>query len=216
MNIQDHLKYFNSVPFNHAALLSCLRGYERPNDKIVDLVKKGKIIRLKRGLYISGDFYRNSMISKELLANNIYGPSYVSLDYALSYYGLIPEKVNELTSITIKATKKYNTPFGSFSYIKSPGTLYKIGIESHSSNNNISFLIASPIKALCDKIIFTKKLNITSKYDMTCYLEDDLRIDTDDLSDHKLEIIKYCIEAGYKSRPLEILYKTLAAKVKYD
>ena len=213
MNIQEHLKYFNSVPFNHAVLLSCLKGYERPNDKIVDLVKKRKIIRLKRGLYISGDFYRNSMISKELLANNIYGPSYVSLDYALSYYGLIPEKVNELTSITIKSAKKFNTHFGSFSYTKSPDTLYKIGIESYSLNNDISFLIASPIKALCDKIIFTKKLNITSKYDMTCYLEEDLRIDVDDLSDYKLEIIKHCIDVGYKARQLELLYKILVAKV---
>ena len=213
MNIQKKLKYFNSVPFNHATLLSCLKGYERPNDKIVELVRKEIIIRLKRGLYVSGDFFRSGMTSKELFANNIYGPSYVSLDYALAFYGLIPERINNVTSITLKNAKKFNTAFGSFFYIKSPDSLYKIGVESYSLNNEISFLIASPIKAICDKLIFTKNLNITSKYDMLCYLDEDLRIDIEDRSGFNLEIILQCIDAGYKVRQLDILYKILASKV---
>ena len=204
MNIREKLKYFRYIPFNYSTLLSCLDGYRRPNDKIVELVKKGEIIRLKKGLYVSGDFYRDNMILKELLANNIYGPSYISLDYALFYYGLIPEKVNEVTSVTIKPAKVFDTPFGYFSYVKSSDVLYKIGIESCLYNNDISFLIASPLKALCDKIIFTKNLTITSKYDMIYYLEEDLRIDIDELSNYDEELVKCCINTGCKSRQLEI------------
>jgi hypothetical protein len=62
------------------------------------------------------------------IANPLYGPSYISLEYALSYYGLIPERVESITSVTTKRSKKFITPLGSFSYEHIPLKAYPIGI----------------------------------------------------------------------------------------
>jgi hypothetical protein len=63
------------------------------------LLRRKDIIRVKKGLYIFGETYARRPFSREVLANVIYGPSYVSLDYALHYHGLIPERVEAVISI---------------------------------------------------------------------------------------------------------------------
>ena len=60
------------------------------------------------------DDHNDTPISTEILANLIYGPSSISLDYALYYYGLIPEHVRVVTSITPQRNKIFNTPIGQF------------------------------------------------------------------------------------------------------
>lgn len=194
------LKQFKEIPFTHANMMSLLTEYSNPNDKISELLKTGEIIKIRRGLYVLGEFYDN-VISRELLANHIYGPSYISLDYALSYYGLIPERVYDVTSITTRLAKEYNNKFGCFSYQKSPFDLYRIGLVSEFKGN-YSFLIASKTKALCDKIIFTEKLNLRSQKDMLHFISEDLRIDFDDLADLDLTEIEACIEANRRVKQL--------------
>ena len=78
--------------FDYQALLGALQDYAHPRDKISDLLVKGVIIRVKKGQYIFGDSYRNKPYSREILANLIYGPSCVSLEYALHSHGLTPER----------------------------------------------------------------------------------------------------------------------------
>src|SRR5437870_3006083 len=78
-------------------LISCLQDYSAPRDVITRLLDKKDIIRVKKGLYVFGENHRRRLIHLEVLANQIYGPSYVSREYALQYYGLIPEGVNEIT-----------------------------------------------------------------------------------------------------------------------
>ena len=95
-------------------------------------------------MYILGDDYEQS-ISRELIANHIYGPSYILMEYALSYYGLIPERVYEISSITTRSAKKYDTKLGIYSYTKSPVELYKTGVVSEKRENH-SFLIATKTK----------------------------------------------------------------------
>ena len=88
----------NRIPaeiFDYQTLTDALKGLSSPRDKITDMLRQGIIIRVKKGLYVFGDKDRKYPYSKELPANLIYGPSYVSLDYALAYYGLIPERVEE-------------------------------------------------------------------------------------------------------------------------
>jgi hypothetical protein len=207
MRLIKELKKLEAVPFTHATLLSFLKGYKNPNDKIKEMVKKKEIIRIRRSLYILGDFYDN-YFSKELIANSLYGPSYISIDYALSYYGLILERVYEVTSITTKTAKKYNTPIGRFTYVKSPVCLYKIGIDIKTTNR-YSFMIATPTKALCDKLVFTKNLNIVSVKSMLEYLIDDLRMDIEKLKELDLETIQKCMECNYKARVLNFLYESI-------
>jgi predicted transcriptional regulator of viral defense system len=79
-------------------------------------VKKGYLISLKRGLYIFGKNFRKNSPSKLLIANYLISPSYLSLEYALEFYGLIPEKVTVLTSITTKKTNLFKNDLGIFEY----------------------------------------------------------------------------------------------------
>src|SRR4030042_3425690 len=94
----------NRIPaeiFDYQTLTDVLKGLSSPRDKITDMVRQGIIIRVKKGLYVFGDKYRRHPYSRELLANLVYGPSYVSLDYALAYYGIIPERAEALPSVTV-------------------------------------------------------------------------------------------------------------------
>jgi hypothetical protein len=144
-----------------------------------------------------------------VMANLIYGPSYVSMDSALSYYGLIPEGVTTTTSITTKRAKRFSNSFGVYNYIYAPNEYYSIGITSDMVDNRYSFLIAKPEKALCDKIIFTKKLNIKSFKTMETLLFDDLRVDLSGLKSINLSLIENCIEKGYKKLELKLLMQLL-------
>lgn len=209
MKLYKNLKDIGIVVMTHSVMLSHLSGYKNPNDKIKQMVKDGELIRLRRGLYMVGDIYRNKPISKGLVANQLYGPSYVSMDFALSFYGLIPERVYEVTSVTTKMAKEYKTPIGRFTYVKSPVSLYQIGLSIYEQSDGISYIIAGEEKALCDKIVFTKNLNLTSLKMTIEYLEDDLRIDLDDLKSFDLSIIKQCSQKGYKSNSLKLLQKAI-------
>src|SRR5688572_9123494 len=104
MSITENLKAFSGQLITHQLLRSLLKDYKRPNDKIHELQKSGILQPLKKGLYIAGPSLNTNRLPEPLLiANHILGPSYVSADTALSYYGLIPERVYEITSMTTKA-----------------------------------------------------------------------------------------------------------------
>jgi predicted transcriptional regulator of viral defense system len=90
-------KHIPNEEFDYQTLLHGLGQYSRPRDKISDLLRKGVIIRVKKGIYIFGEDYRRRPFSREILANLIYGPSYISLEYALHYFGLIPERVEAVS-----------------------------------------------------------------------------------------------------------------------
>jgi len=209
MKLIRALKKLGAVPFTHGTLISLLKVYKNPDDKIKQMIKKGEILRLKRGLYVVSDVYTDKLPSVELIANLLYGPSYISMDYALSYYGLIPERVHEVTSMTTKLVKTYTTPFGRYTYIKSSTCLYGIGLDTKENPDGTFFLLASKEKALCDKLLFTKKVSILSQKSMRQYLEEDLRIELSDLVDFDLTIIQECIQCQYKSKLLELLYRVI-------
>jgi hypothetical protein len=127
-------------------------------------------------LYTFGEPYRRAPISRELLANLIHGPSYVSLDYALSHHGLLPERVDLVTSVTVGRSRTFTTPFGPFSYRCLSRSRYAVGVglEEHG---DLSFLMASPEKALVDKVWTDKRFDGTRLGDYEPYLIDDLRLD---------------------------------------
>jgi predicted transcriptional regulator of viral defense system len=102
--------------FDYQQLTACLSHLSKPRDKINKLLSKGEIVRIRKGLYTFGRPYRRGPLSRELLANLVYGPSYVSLDYALSYHGLIPERVSTVTSVALGRSRKFDTPLGTFTY----------------------------------------------------------------------------------------------------
>lgn len=189
-------------PFDHQYLTSLLKGYRYPRNKIAKLIKAGDIIQLKRGLYVLGEKYQKSYIP-ELVANLLYGPSYISTDYALRYYSMIPETVFSLTSVSVLRKKQYHTPIGSFLYQQLKPEYYSLGFKSEKMGD-LNFLIATPEKCLCDKLYFLK-----SQEDLE-YLEqllhEDLRIEPDTIKSLRKTYLKqYAKRTGNKN--INLLYK---------
>jgi len=129
MDINQAIREHSLQPLTHQLMMSFLKNYRRPNDKIKALRAEGILESIKKGLYIAGPNIRASKPESELLANHIYGPSYVSLETALSYYGLIPERVYETASMTTKSSKEFNTPAGIFTYTHLPLPYYAFGLS---------------------------------------------------------------------------------------
>lgn len=206
---KDALKKYEEEPLTKHIVLDLLKGYKRPYDKIDELVRKGELIQLKRGLYIPGP---NSDLAKPetlLIANHLWGPSYVSMETALSYWGLIPERVYEISSITTRSTKKYKTPIGRFSYLHAPLPYYSFGITNVELTKKQVALIATREKALCDKIIMTSGIFLRSTKGTKEFLLDDLRIEKEQLRSLDLTKIQSWLISAPKQSSLQMLIKTL-------
>ena len=162
--------------FDFQVLADALRQYRKPHDRIRRMVDDGEIVRVKKGLYVFGAPFRRQPIVREYLANLIYGPSYVSLESAMSYHGLIPERVEAVTSVTLGRSHTFETPFGAFTYLGLPRNRYIVG-AGIATTGSVRFIIASPEKALADKVWSDKRLSGTTVGEFGDYLFDDLRID---------------------------------------
>lgn len=108
------------------------------------LKKQGYVISLKRGLYQLSDTH----VSDLYLANKLYEPSYVSLEFALSYHRVIPETVYEITSVTTKATRRFSASGKSFTYRSIKKGAFTGYVSKKEGNYN--YLIAEPEKAFVD------------------------------------------------------------------
>ena len=201
----------NALPlsiFSHEMIYSLLeKSISNVNEKISNLVRNKELIRLKKGFYTFSKLYQTKPINLISVANTLYSPSYVSFDYALSYYGMIPERVSEVTSATSKNEKLFDTPIGRFSYKKVSSVAYSLGIDWIYDDIEGGRFIATAEKALCDKIKYDRGIGTLTQNSMIEYLKYDLRIDiTTPLNYELIEIIA----TAYKSRNL----KTLATIVK--
>ena len=162
--------------FDYQVLIDALTEYRKPRDKITRLLASGMIVRIKKGLYCFGEVFRKEPLSREHMANLIYGPSYVSLEYALSHHGLIPERVEVVTSVTTRRSREFNTPFGAFTYRMLKGPRYAVGAIIETIGKT-PFLVASPEKAIVDKVWSDKRFSGLRMSDYDAYLIEDLRID---------------------------------------
>ena len=206
----ERLKSLGVIPVNKDILYSLYGNLKFPENKIADLEQNGLIIRIKRNLYVVSPKVHHQEISRELVANHLYRPSYVSLESALSYYGLIPERVYSVRSVCTKLHKQYNTPLGYFEYIKVPENYFSIGIRQEIIENQYAFLIATPTKVICDMIVATPNLRLQSVKAMHEYLENDLRFEMSALSSFNTDIIENCIKFGKKKTELTQLLKLLS------
>ena len=158
-----------------AAILAELQNYASPADKLSRLVKAGKYIPLLRGLYET-----DKTTPGYLVAGNIYGPSYLSFEFALSYYGMIPEAVYTYTSATFekKKKKRYENALGRFTYQDVPSKIYPFGIVL-VYEGEYAFQIAAREKAICDQLY--KMHPVANHKALSVLLFDDLRIDQQEL-----------------------------------
>jgi len=173
------------------------------------LVKSGVLKRVTKGLYIAGPALQAERPDPFLLANQILGPSYVSVESALSYYGLIPERVYTITSMTTKAARQYTTGVGDFTYTRLSLPYYSFGIRSVRLTKQQTVMMASPEKALLDKIITTAGVEFRSRTAVLSYLESDLRIDIDNLKQFDRGAMQNWLPHAPKKRTLMILIETI-------
>ena len=204
----------NALPlsvFSHEMVSSILeKSFSNVNEKISNLIRNGDLIRLKKGFYTFSKPYQTKAIDLISASNMLYTPSYVSFDYALSFYGMIPERVSEITSATSKNEKLFETPIGRFSYKKVSIEAYSLGVDWIYDDIEGGKFIATPEKALCDKIKYDRGIGTLTQYLMIEYLKYDLRLDIINPLNYELIAI---IATTYKSRNLKIL-ATLVKKGK--
>lgn len=211
MSFQRNIRPYINVPLSHQLMSDVLVEYHRPNDKISDLVQNGFLISLRRGLYVPGPELDLPIPHLFVIANHLRGPSYVSLETALSHWGMIPERVYEVNSITLKASQVYETPIGRFTYRRLRSPYYSFGLERVEVGQEQFVLMASAEKAVCDKIIATAGLTLRSQRQTLEFLLDDMRMEEETLSSLDAEIIGSWIEDAPKASSLTMLVNTLNA-----
>lgn len=176
-------------------VMDCLKDYKSPRGKLTTLLQKEDLIRVKKGLYLFGSDYRKGPYSSEIMANKIYGPSYISREYALAYYGLIPEYVAEVTSVSTKRTRIFDTPIGRFSYSHLPAKLYQVNFNLVLVRNNETALFATPEKALAD-LLYLRNYHIETLNELVDLLFDDLRLDEELVSKMRIGMFTEILNAG--------------------
>jgi hypothetical protein len=193
--LETWLEPLSEAPFPMAVLNDFLKEYSQPGFKAHMMVKEGKLIRLKRGWFCVNPKYSKKSINHGVVANVLYdGPSYVSIETALSYYGLIPERTMGMTSVVTGRSKTFKTPIGWFSYKSIPEDLFPIGVRSVDG-----YLMASPEKALCDYLYTRKALRTYSPKTLASYLEEDVRFDFDSFANHDPQIFAAYAACGHKA-----------------
>ncbi len=185
-----------------AQLLYENRSYKDPQHKIQSLVKKGFLIPLKRGL-----FETDAKSPGYILACEIMGPSYLSFEYALSFYGMIPERVRTYTSATFGRRKKveFENQFGIYSYRDIPENVFPF-FYTREMFADRPYLIATREKALCDQLSIVTP--IRGLKDFEEYLFDGMRLDEDIFEELDFERIRR-IAPLYRRTNLDQLVRLL-------
>ena len=159
------------------------KEYRNPKSKLGRLVDEGKYTPVIRGLY------ETNPNTPGLFISSFYNPSYVSFEYALSKYSMIPEGVFMYTLATCEKhkTKMYHTPFGVYYCQDVPKSVFHIGIKKVEIGE-YWYWIATPEKALCDKLHSIKPIGKEETIEELLF--DDLRIDEDELFKFDLDLMK--------------------------
>lgn len=167
-----------------AMFLDELKEYGSPKSKLSRMAEHGECFPITKGLYET-----DPNVPAYLLAGSIYGPSYISFEYALNYHGLIPEAVYTVTSATFekKKKKRYETSFGTFTYRDVPSEAFPLGIRLVQEKDYF-YRIAEPEKALCDQLYTISP--IQNIQELLRLLTEDLRIEEAELK--KLDINRVC------------------------
>ena len=175
-----------------------LHDYASPKARQTRMIKSGQLIQIRRGLFVD-----DVSTSPRVLAAVLYGPSYISFQFALASYGLIPERVAVLTSAVFNKNKDkvFRTPLGEFRYLYLPSAVYPYGIRQEEQDG-ASYLIATPEKALCDALY--KVPPVTSVAEMDDLLLENWRMDRDELMKLDRDFIAW-IAPRYRRKSLNAL-----------
>ena len=193
--------------YNTQSLKQLYKDYKNINQKISLEAKKGNIIRVKRGLYSD-----NLHLDAPIISNICYAPSYISFEYALSYYGIIPEYVSTYTAPVFnkKNNKRYLLSDVCFDYKSIPNEVFYEGVTFLQNEDNIRYKIATKEKALCDQLY--SMYSVRSIKELKVLLFEDLRIDMNELLKFDFDFILE-ISKKYHSNTLQMFVKFIVGEL---
>jgi hypothetical protein len=179
----------------HLALMDELKTYASPKARLTRLIKSGELVQIRRGLFTD-----DAAVPRRAVAPVLYGPSYISFQYALAAAGLIPERAEVITSASFRKNKDkvFRTPVGEYRYFYLPAAVYPYGIRM-AEDGGMSYLIASAEKALCDSVY--KIPSVTGAADMDALLIEDWRMEREELIKLDREFITW-IAPMYRRKSL--------------
>ncbi len=154
MHFKDLLATFGNEPLIHSAwLLTAGRSVAAARQDLTRWTRQGRLIQLRRGVYVLNQPWRKCPLNLFHLANRIVLPSYVSMQAALAWHGLIPEAVPVVTSVTTGRPQRHDTPVGSFVFRHVKKTWFTGFVETQIDGQPC--FMAHPEKALLDLIALT-------------------------------------------------------------
>ena len=188
-------------------LIGIYGDYPRPEEKIKYMVRRGDLIRIKRGLYVLSPIY-GKVVSTYALVEMIYWPSYISMQSALKFYAVIPEAVFGVIGVTTKRPHSYTTPYGHFMYHSSSLHEFLWGIRLQALDERRQVRVASPLKALFDLIRFNVP-DYSQKCDTALFeYVELLRIDFDEFNIDRFDFEG--LETSKSKRIREFLLKMIS------
>lgn len=140
---------------------------------------KGEILRLKPGLFVLAKELRKSHPHPFVIAGMLHSPSHVSLESALSFHGIIPEAVFQVSSVTSARSRTYRTPIGVFSFQRVPLNYPKTGVQSLKLDKNSWAFVATPLRAIADLVYLRKE--VSWEDNGLSFLTESMRIEIEDL-----------------------------------
>ena len=143
-------------------------------------VSRGEVLRLKPGLFLLRREYRRSELRPFVIAGLLHSPSHISLESALAHHNLIPEAVQQVSSVTALRSRSFVTPLGLYSFKRVPALQPRAGVEAVKLGSESWAFIATPLRALADMLYLNKTVSWTK--DGLRYVLESLRIEEDDLA----------------------------------
>ncbi len=162
-------------------------------------IAQGDLVHLRRGIYLLGEKHRRHPLQLFVLAQKIYGPSYISFESALSHHGWIPEAVYTTTSASMKRSKDFHTPIGVFSYLRVTADPFLAQVSKVDTEEGPYFL-ASPWRALADYVYVYQK-----DWKGLHPLIHDLRIEEESFEETNPQEIKEIIDVYHHRRVTRFL-----------
>lgn len=171
--------------------------------RIKRALASGELVRISRGLYTLAPSFRTTPLNPYRIAQMIHGPSYVSMESALSFYGMIPEAVYAITCVSRKKTRHYHTPLGKFSFVRVPQLVLFEGVNRVDNGHGNIFFMASPLKALADYVYVRKK-----SWQGLTPLKESLRLDDEALAVLKTENFSALV-TNYQNKRVQVFLSAI-------
>lgn len=159
----DFIKKVRDISYFKPEHLAGAGNIRTLNNQLANWQKDGKVRKLKKGIYTLNDDDRRAPLTAFAISNVLYPPSYISMESALAFWGLIPERVAQVVALTPRKTALFKNFYGLFRYRNIKKNLF-FGFVSVKDEAGLPVIIATPEKTILDKIYFDPSFRTDEEY----------------------------------------------------